>query len=350
MPSPTLDPVSTVGRRHRESKALRWVALGALIMSSSLILKGCASSRLKKFHSPESLPEEIPEEMRGKFDVSTKESSSPEPSSPSPQTQVISEKKASAPPIRPKKIKYPQRRPQKPPMWIGEQQVFDITYFGMLAGQFTLNLLPYKKVGDRQVYHAKGVARSSALFSLFYSIDDSVETFFDYEGLFSHRFHLKLDETKQTRDSLELNDSETQKTFYWNRWHHHRKGYIERKKSYKMKAPFPQDSLSALYYVRTLPLKMGKSYRFPVVSEGKTWEAEMKVIRRETMNTPLGEVKTIVVQPFTRFKGVLKQKGKSYLWFTDDARRWLVRLEAKVKIGSVVAEWVKYRPGKENQP
>jgi hypothetical protein len=35
---------------------------------------------------------------------------------------------------------------------------------------------------------------------------------------------------------------------------------------------------------------------------------------------------------------VLEKKGDSFMWLTDDDRRFLVRLEAKVKIGSVVAE------------
>ena len=100
---------------------------------------------------------------------------------------------------------------------MGERHVFEITYFGMVAGDFTLDVLPHKRINGRQVYHVRGHALSSNLFSLFYRIDDIVETYFDYEGLFSHRFHLKLDETKQTRDSLELNDSEKKQTFFWNR-------------------------------------------------------------------------------------------------------------------------------------
>ena len=69
------------------------------------------------------------------------------------------------------------------------------------------------------------------------------------------------------------------------------------------------------------------------------------VVRREYMETPMGRVRTVVLKPETRYQGILKKQGDSFLWVTDDADRIVVRLEAKVKIGTVVARLVKYKPG-----
>ena len=55
----------------------------------------------------------------------------------------------------------------------------------------------------------------------------------------------------------------------------------------------------------------------------------------DLVDTPVGRVNTIVVKPETRYQGVLQKKGDSFLWLTDDDRRYIIRLEAKVKIFGV---------------
>ncbi|MBI4925427.1 MAG: DUF3108 domain-containing protein [Bdellovibrio sp.] len=236
------------------------------------------------------------------------------------------------------------RRPEKDPIKVSEQMVYEITYFGIAAGDFVLTVLPFKSVNNRKVYHFQGHAMSSKLFSLFYRVNDWVETFVDYEGWFSHRFHLTLDETKQTRDSLELNDSERKKSFYWNRWNHKTRGYTEIKDFFSIE-PFPQDSLSALYYLRTLTYEDQSEIRFPVASEGKCWFASVTLDRREILKTPLGKIPSIVLKIEAQYQGVLKKSGDSFLWLSDDERRIPLRLEAKVKIGTVVSSIKNYKPG-----
>jgi hypothetical protein len=180
---------------------------------------------------------------------------------------------------------------------------------------------------------------------MFYRLNDMVETFIDYEGEFSDRFHILLDETKQQRDSLELYDSEKEQTYFWNKWNRKDIGYKETK-TYAPMPRFPQDTLSSMFYLRTVPMPVGSQFTFPIVSEGNHWDAEITVIRREIMNTPMGRVETLVLKPETKFQGVLKRtEGDSFIWITDDERRVVVRLEAKVKIGTIVAVLKQWSPG-----
>ena len=234
-------------------------------------------------------------------------------------------------------------------MWVGEKQVFAVSYFGVVAGNFTLEVLPYKYIDNRKVYDIKATAISSRLFSLFYRLNDTVESYIDYDGFFSDRFHLVLDETKQTRDALELYDSEKAQTFYWNRWHHNKNEYTETKE-YDPIQSFSQDSLSALFYLRSIPLPMGAVITFPVVSEGKSWEAVVKVVRREMMDSPLGRVQTVVVKPETKYRGILQKKGDTYIWLTDDERRFVVRMDAKVKVGTISAKLIQVERGAGQSP
>ena len=128
----------------------------------------------------------------------------------------------------------------------------------------------------------------------------------DYEGEFSLRFHVVLDETKQTRDALELNDSEKGQTYYWNRLNHKVNGFSETKVFGQIQ-PFSQDSLSALYYIRTFPLGVGEVVTFPVISEGNSWDAVGTVLRKETQDTPLGRIQTLLIRPEMKYQGILKR-------------------------------------------
>lgn len=343
-----------------------------------VLFSGCAGALLSRIGGEKQLPKDIPQDLQTKFEV-MENGAVPSPT-PSPQVKpvaqsvgldsvnkrkrpVVGRGKKDRRPTSPHQeisssapaltdtahFQFPVRRPERDSIWIAEKQVYDVSYFGVSAGDFTVRVEPFKWVGGRKVYHVRGTAISSKVFSLFYRLNDEVETYIDYDGIFSHRFHILLNESKQSRDALELNDSEKGQTFYWNRWQRKDQPYIESKEYFPIQ-PFSQDSLSALYFLRSVPLPEGGIITFPVINEGKTWDADVTVVRRETLNTVIGRVRTVVLRPEPKYQGILKKQGDNYLWLTDDDRRILVRLEAKVKIGTVVAELKSMEPGNAPEP
>jgi hypothetical protein len=352
---------SKMNDRNQSKRLLTAGVVGVLLFAA-----GCAGKRI----APSSVGDgnsELPQEFAERFAV--KETSSAKEAEPKKVTSAVSEPAPQvgkqSPSARVKKtessaksvvatptpspsptgaFEWPKRRPEKDPLWIGERHTFEITYFGLAAGIVDVDILPFKEIQNRKVYHIKGRAQSSKVFTLIYRLDDTVETFVDYEGFFSHRFRLVLDEDMQTRDAIELNDSLKAQTYYWNRWNHKKRGYTETKET-KPIPPFSQDSLSALYYIRTLPLKVGEVYSFPIVSEGNFWEAQVTVVRKEQMNTPMGRINAIVLKPEPKYTGNLSRAGDSFIWVSDDDRRFILRFEAKVRIGTVVAALKSIQPG-----
>ena len=329
---------------------------------------GCASGSVAKIEPTGELPKELSKDLQERYEVRDAGPAQyvpaasvavPPVSVPDPKTVIprIAKKKRKqkkgvalgvdevvSTPAEVVAAAFPSRRPEKDPIWVNEKHVFDITYFGVQGGEFTLEVLPYKTIDNRKVYHIRGSAVSSPLFSLFYRLNDTVESFLDYDSLFSHRLHIVLDESKQTRDSLELYDQVKRQTFYWNRWNHWKNGFVE-VKEFAPIAPLSQDTLSALFFLRTRPLPDEAVFTIPIVSEGKSWEAVITVVRRETINTPMGKLPTVVVKPEMKFQGILKKQGDSFIWLTDDDRRIVVKLEAKVKIGTVIGVLKKLEPG-----
>ena len=171
---------------------------------------------------------------------------------------------------------------------------YDITYFGASAGELVMELLPMKVVSERPVYHIRAEARTASVFSLFYSMNDVAESFMDATGLFSHKFSLKLDESLQQRDVLELYDQRKNSVHYWSKLDHKKKG--KKLDQFEIETgPYVQDGLSAFYYLRTLPLVVGKQYSFEVVNNGKLRNVRITVVRKESLPTKIGEIPAIVV-------------------------------------------------------
>lgn len=340
---------------------------------------GCAGSgQLMKFDEQPQLPKDLSRELQEKFEIKDeltpsvtssasgaagaqlkRSSKKRRPKKQSPhipkkeesQEQVTAPKGVSAgtPVVVEKPFTYPKRRPESDAIWVGEKQVYNVTYFGVSAGDFVTRVLPFKMISARKVFHVEATAISSKMFSLFYRLNDKIESFIDYEGIFTHRFHILLDESNQARDALELNDSEKGDTYYWNRWQRKGQPFLETQEHFAIQ-PFSQDSLSALYYLRSIPLPDGAVITFPVINEGKTWDAVVTVVRREIIHSPMGEVKTVVLRPESKYEGILKKQGEQLLWLTDDDRKFLVRLEAKVKIGTIVAQLKELEPGTSVKP
>ena len=61
-----------------------------------------------------------------------------------------------------------------------------------------------------------------------------------------------------------------------------------------------------------------------------------EVIRREKISTPAGDFNTVVIKPTISLDGKFSPVGDIFVWLTDDDRKFLVRIESKLKIGKVV--------------
>lgn len=94
------------------------------------------------------------------------------------------------------------------------------------------------------------------------------------------------------------------------------------------------DVLSAIYYVGSLPLQTGKTYSFPLNDGGKTVTVDIHVEAREQVKTPAGTFNAIRVQPESA-TGLLKNKGKMWVWYSDDAARIPVQMRGHMFWGTL---------------
>ncbi len=97
-----------------------------------------------------------------------------------------------------------------------------------------------------------------------------------------------------------------------------------------------QDVLSAIYFIRTHSLEVGKSFEIFVGNGGRVYRVPINVVERKKMKTVLGKVHVVRVDPelFGQNKLLDDEKGQFQLWLTDDNRHVPVSVRVKTTYGT----------------
>jgi Protein of unknown function (DUF3108) len=96
-----------------------------------------------------------------------------------------------------------------------------------------------------------------------------------------------------------------------------------------------QDILSAIYYLRTQPLQVGKTLDLAISDSGQVYRIPIRMVEKKRMKTVLGRVNAIRVEvDLFGPKGMLDGEGQFSIWFTDDTRRLPVSARVKNEIGT----------------
>ena len=229
----------------------------------------------------------------------------------------------------------------------GERLVFDVTWMGIKAGEATLEARGVVQLNGQQTYHLVTTAQSTPLISKFYRVDDRSDSYVAWGPLRSLQFDKQLREGRYRHNSRTVFDHEMKlATFRYLDFGPVPKGVtkLEEAERYTkyVYQEFPLssgalDELSVLYFVRTLPLAEGRTVTAKVFAGKKNWDLEVKVLRRETLDTALGPRETFLVEPLLKFEGIFQQKGRVLVWLTQDAERIPVLMTSEIKIGSFVS-------------
>ena len=97
-----------------------------------------------------------------------------------------------------------------------------------------------------------------------------------------------------------------------------------------------QDVLSAIYFIRTQPLEVGKGFEVHIGDGGKVYTIPVKVIEKKRMNTIFGRIQVLRVNAelFGPDRLIDKEKGEFSMFVTDDARHVPVASRVKTDYGT----------------
>jgi hypothetical protein len=109
--------------------------------------------------------------------------------------------------------------------------------------------------------------------------------------------------------------------------------------------PGTLDFLALVFKLRALPLEPGQRNEFPVLAGRTVNRIVTEVVGREKVPTRSGDLQTLKVKVPTGFSGKFSEKNPTYVWFSDDARRVVVRIVSDFAVGHATASLDAYAPG-----
>ena len=96
-----------------------------------------------------------------------------------------------------------------------------------------------------------------------------------------------------------------------------------------------QDLLSAIYFLRTQPLEVGKTFEVTLSDSGRVYQVPMHVMEKKRIKTVLGRIEAVRIDPqLYGPKGILGGKGQFSIWLTNDNRRIPVSARSKNDYGT----------------
>ena len=210
----------------------------------------------------------------------------------------------------------------------GEKLVYDIEWLGLNVGQGRMEVKAREAYKDQEVFRIESVTKSNKFISFFFTVEDRVETIIDAKDFYSYKLSVKQRHGPRR----------VKKVIYFDQKNHEATlNYKNKENTYEI-PPEVKDSLSSLYFFRTIPnLVIGESVFIDVHASKKNWLLEIEILKRERISVPVGTFDTIKVKAKVHFEGVLMDKGDVYMWLTDDERRIPVRINADIALGSIMA-------------
>jgi hypothetical protein len=96
-----------------------------------------------------------------------------------------------------------------------------------------------------------------------------------------------------------------------------------------------QDILTVIYFLRTQKLEVGKTFEVPLSDSGRVYRFSVAVVERKQLNTVLGRVSAVRIDPaLFGENGLVRSRGSLSIWITEDNRRLPVKAQLKVDIGT----------------
>ncbi|MEE8340462.1 MAG: DUF3108 domain-containing protein [Candidatus Neomarinimicrobiota bacterium] len=213
---------------------------------------------------------------------------------------------------------------QNIPFKVGEQLTYTLRFNVIKMGRGYLSVESIDSISGIESYHIKFRAKTSKFADKIFRVRDQIDIWINKidlttlkinkiinEGNYHRKYYTSIDYNNSTaitnKDTIEINGS-------------------------------VRDPYSLLYYFRTIPLGLGQVLDFTTFDNKKLTDFQVIVDGRETVSTPAGIFRCIIVKPFREGKTLLKNEGDMKIWFSADELRLPVQIQIKLKFGSMLLQ------------
>jgi hypothetical protein len=107
--------------------------------------------------------------------------------------------------------------------------------------------------------------------------------------------------------------------------------------------PDPLDDAAFLYWVRTVPLEVGKRYEYQRYFRPDRNPVIVIVDKKERVNVAGQKWNAIVIRPIIpKGRGIFAEQAEAHIWLSDDEHRYVLALQSKFSFGTVTLKLKEY--------
>lgn len=245
--------------------------------------------------------------------------------------------------VSPEKVAFiPPRVAEPLPFKIGESLAYNVSFskliFSGTIGELKLTVSKPLDSTRPEMIELKAEAVSKGFFPALFGVKvkDRYISLVNQTDFGVHASTKLLEEGKVRREQKSVVNREAGMVTYTDR------DLTNVKSAPKVKEkPSPtwiQDLLSAIYFVRTQPLKEGDVIPVPISDAGEIYNIEVIAGKREEIKTRSGKVKAIQLNAKVFEGRYIKRSGEMLVWVTDDQTRIPVRARIKTSGATITVD------------
>ena len=222
--------------------------------------------------------------------------------------------------------------PSPVPFGVGERLSYEVRFGPLKVGSGSMEVMGVESVRGRQAYHTQFRVKGG---TFFYKVNDVMSSWIDAQTLASLRYVQDFEEGGRDREKkYEI--------------YPERRVYQEEGRPEQPSVSEPLDDGSFLYFIRTIPLEVGKTYVFDRYFKPDRNPVKIRVLRREKVKVPAGTFDAIVVSPAIKTKGIFSENGRAEVWLSDDDRKIMLQMKSQLSFGTLQLFLKSYRPAATN--
>jgi Protein of unknown function (DUF3108) len=213
----------------------------------------------------------------------------------------------------------------------GETLTYNVTWSIFPAGQVVATLLGPAKDGGAG-YEVKATAESKGFVSLLYNVDDEFHSFFDPHTLCSEKISKNINEGRRHKET-EIKFDYAHKLAIFHELDPTHPNALAKHDEKSIPACV-EDVVSAFYFLRSQPLRVGQKIELAVNDGSQTADVVAEVQGQEQVQTGLGMRAAVRVEPKI-FGTLYARKGRMLIWFSDDPQHLPLRIRMMLSFGSI---------------
>jgi len=217
-----------------------------------------------------------------------------------------------------------------------ESLAYGVRWGAISAGRGLIEVQGIQTFDDRPAYRLSMWLETTGVVKTLHAYSEKTETWLDRATLLPLRYKKQTHEGHYERsEDVHLEPSCQRLTRVDRRLD---KDIVERK---QIRLPGPTlDILGYIFYLRTLPLKVGDHYDLTLVSGDHLYPVTVTVKDRLQVSTSAGWFDCFYVEPSLRGGEKTEKLRDLQLWLTADARKLPVRLRMGANFGHITAELI----------